>query len=384
MGLDQIKPKTAARNAEATEKPSHAHMAPEEIWQNIINLRQIEGFQHEFSNDPSYLAQQHVPETLNYEIEKNFKKTRDAILLDVESKRGAELVEFCRQTMADKSQYNLALADQLEFLKRMFTAFPYELPQLIKTENDKKIIQRNVDSTLGTIVREKIGSYFLHLAADSLQTKMQKLVQTPESEQYSLSQQNEMFELSKGRFAKLSREAGMPLLLAEDGSVVSLWKERFPDTPTEDWAFYETAFSPDIRGAVQRETSVDLSHLSVREQLYFFRFAYNVDANYGEKLNAFAREFGDNGLKTFLVSSDDPALREKVFEFAGSVPKEEAQKVFEAYGKLVTGIDSMGDYLREQFGHEGGDVAQKVVERMLGRARAGLTHPHNPQHLRQF
>jgi len=61
MGLDQIKPKTAARNAEATEKPSHAHMAPEEIWQNIINLWQIEGFQHEFSNDPSYLAQQHVP-----------------------------------------------------------------------------------------------------------------------------------------------------------------------------------------------------------------------------------------------------------------------------------------------------------------------------------
>src|SRR3989338_1958067 len=152
MGLDQIKPKTAARKAEAKEKPSHAHMAPEEIWQNIINLRQIEGFQHEFSNDPSYLAQQHVPETLNYEIEKNFIKTRDAILLDVESKRGAELVEFCRQTMADKSQYNLALADQLEFLKRMFTAFPYELPQLIKTENDKKIIQRNVETTLGSVL----------------------------------------------------------------------------------------------------------------------------------------------------------------------------------------------------------------------------------------
>jgi len=139
---------------------------------------------------------------------------------------------------------------------------------------------------------------------------------------------------------------------------------------------YEYMLSKPIRSIIKEDFGADITHLSLREQFRFLNFLKTVDFKQANNVQEFTKSFGDDGLRTFLVTADDEQLRSNVFEFAESTPKEEARKVFEAYGKLVSGIDSVGDYLREQFGHTGGEATKEVVERMLGRARGLLAHAY--------
>lgn len=139
---------------------------------------------------------------------------------------------------------------------------------------------------------------------------------------------------------------------------------------------YAYMLSRPIRGIVKEDFGADITHLSLREQFRFLNYLKSVDLKNAQNVQQFTKSFGDDGLRTFLVTANDSALRDEVFEFAQSVPKEQAEGVFAAYGKLVSGIDGIGEYLREAFGREGADVEQQVVERLLTRARGVLAKSH--------
>ncbi len=149
-------------------------------------------------------------------------------------------------------------------------------------------------------------------------------------------------------------------------------KDNANGNQNDDALAEQVYFSELIRNQVGREFGVSLKDLSIREQFYLFEVVRGKTVGDIAPIMEFSREYGANGLRTFLVTAGDEQLRDKVFAFAKEVPEEEARKVFEAYGKLVGSIDSVGDYLRDAFGHTGEKATQEVTNRMLERGRSIL------------
>jgi len=159
-----------------------------------------------------------------------------------------------------------------------------------------------------------------------------------------------------------------------DSADVSLPTDAIQAEELHDHAYM---LSKPVRLRIKEDFGAEITHLSLREQFRFLNYLKSVDLNNAQNVQEFTKSFGDDGLRTFLVTSSDEPLRKQVFDFAQSVPKkEQADAVFAAYGELVSGIDSMGDYLREAFGVESSEVAESVVAKQLDRARNLLAQAH--------
>ncbi len=154
-----------------------------------------------------------------------------------------------------------------------------------------------------------------------------------------------------------------------------------PDNGVDKKAIFDEAtlqlyFSDPIRKAVEEDLGFSLGELSLREQWHYFAALHGKTVTESGVVNNFARSFGVDGLRTFLVTANDENLREAVFTLAKDVPEIDAKKVFEAYGKLIAGIDTMGEYLQRSFGVSGKDAVQNIVSRRLDKARDLLRKAH--------
>jgi hypothetical protein len=158
-----------------------------------------------------------------------------------------------------------------------------------------------------------------------------------------------------------------------------------PSLKQEQIDDYVMLLSYPVRNLVETDIGMPLAELSIREQLALLEYAKQVTIPYFETLQHFAHDFGSNGLRTFLVTAEDPVLRDNVTDFAMSVSLEDAQKIFTTYGKLIASIDTMGAQLRGLFGARGEKGVQETVSKMLDRARTLLVTAHeyrdNPEGL---
>jgi predicted transcriptional regulator YdeE len=153
------------------------------------------------------------------------------------------------------------------------------------------------------------------------------------------------------------------------------FSSEFADDPAL-LADYTTLMHSRFRAIIEEDLGFRLRDLSIREQLYFLKYAKETPRLGLDPLRQLARSHGTSSLRTFLVTAGDESLRDRVFEFSNSVPAEEAQKVFDAYGKLVESIDGVGDYLRQQFKGEHVTAIEMIVEKQLNRARNLLSEAH--------
>jgi hypothetical protein len=132
---------------------------------------------------------------------------------------------------------------------------------------------------------------------------------------------------------------------------------------------YVTLMHSRFRAIIEEDLGFRLRDLTIREQLYFLKYAKETPRFGMDPLRNFIDTHGVAGLRTFLVTADDAALRGKVFEFAGSVRKENAQQIFGAYGDIVGTIDNMDLLLRDMFGERGQKSAETLIQKMLDRAK---------------
>lgn len=175
-------------------------------------------------------------------------------------------------------------------------------------------------------------------------------------------------KLSSGALFK--KELVPEMLLTPQEAVQFTDQEK--DAYVTDYVFLQEA---PMRAQLEKDFRVKITDLTVKEQSHFLAFLRNRTLAEAKDLEKFARKFGLDGLRTFLVTADQPELREKVFEFSRSVPKDIAEAVFTAYSQLIGSIDGIGSYLGEAFGYGGLEsevVINEITKRLLDRARGVL------------
>jgi len=248
---------------------------------------------------------------------------------------------------------------------------------------------RTMRSCLEDAVNRQKGNYILNIYSRSLLEQMEppkaqtldEMTSPYTEDGWSLSQsqikQEEVDDDEPGR----NITAEEILLPSERHALVP----EVVDQYLADYRFYTSRW---VQPKLTSDFGTSFSELIPRERFYFLKFLRENDMHAVARLQSFSKQHGADGLRTFLVTAGDPLLREQVFEFAQSVPEADARNVFTAYGKLVGSIDSVGDYLREQFGHNEDSATDAVVEQLLKRARKVLenatSHGNDPDMLRKI
>jgi len=125
------------------------------------------------------------------------------------------------------------------------------------------------------------------------------------------------------------------------------------------------------------ELSKMLRDRPVFEQTSIAQAAYLLEKDKQTgRFDEFVEKYGEAGARTFLVTAHNERLREQVFEFAESVPEENAQTVFQAYGRVIDTVDALDAYLQNQFGSENKSAVSEISSRVLARASNILASAH--------
>lgn len=130
---------------------------------------------------------------------------------------------------------------------------------------------------------------------------------------------------------------------------------------------------PNLREEVEKMMGVDLTELSLREQIEVFKYLNSSTPEEAEAVFAHAREYGIPYLQTFLVAETQPEAVKTIQEIAGG-DKEKARQIFERFGEIVKDAqDNVTNILREKL--QNPDSATIEMERELRNellSRAGM------------
>ncbi len=205
---------------------------------------------------------------------------------------------------------------------------------------------------------------------------------TPEMRHYfRLQHEVRAHFFDESEWDKKQRETGSYTNKPREDRVLAIdnvfFSEGISKSAKEEEVFAQQLFfSKAIRSEFEKDFGLSLDSLSLREQFHFQRLVRERTLGDIQPIKDFTHNFGTNGLRTFLVTAGDEALRDKVFGFSQTVSREDAKRVFEAYGQLVGAIDSTGDYLREQFGVESSAAVESIIGKQLNRAKKLLEQAH--------
>lgn len=151
-----------------------------------------------------------------------------------------------------------------------------------------------------------------------------------------------------------------------------------PERTREYWSLMR----PSIREVVEQDFSLRLSDFNPWVQRSFLAFLNRYpmkrksvlqrereapsaeDPAYRrmEKVQVFLKQFGGDGLKTFLATEDDLLFSEEIFAL-GEKFGDAAKPLFGEYAAIVETAQRAGDYLREQFGHSA--TAEPIIESFI-------------------
>ena len=104
-----------------------------------------------------------------------------------------------------------------------------------------------------------------------------------------------------------------------------------------------------MRKKIEDDFGLDLSEYDLWTQRVFLEFLETRDIGNVEKLQAFVKDFGGVGLKTFLSLEYGKELGDDIIALGEKLPKEEATKIFAKYGELVDAASEAEASLREHF-----------------------------------
>lgn len=90
-----------------------------------------------------------------------------------------------------------------------------------------------------------------------------------------------------------------------------------------------------VRNIVEREFNIELSDLSLKEQFYFLQFIKNKEASEIEPVKEFVKQYGVDGLRTFVSLDYGKEVGSKILEIGKELEKEDVKEIFAEYSQIT-------------------------------------------------
>lgn len=120
-----------------------------------------------------------------------------------------------------------------------------------------------------------------------------------------------------------------------------------------------------------KKSRVQFNNLSFREQAWFMRFALKAGAEEQDKAFALVREYGENGLKTFISLELDADSSDKIFAVAEKYEGVGAKEIFRKYAEIAAAAEKVEIEVSNFFVESGRaeEVSgQRVTQEIMKRA----------------
>lgn len=130
---------------------------------------------------------------------------------------------------------------------------------------------------------------------------------------------------------------------------------------------YRQLMSSGMRKKIEDGFGIDLAEHSFWVQRNFLSYIERVETIEIERLQAFVKEYGENGLKAFLALEQDPDAAEKILHITDTADQETAKKLFEKFTEITDQTDNIREYLNQHFDDKTPQVEQ-VISNLLKRA----------------
>ena len=144
---------------------------------------------------------------------------------------------------------------------------------------------------------------------------------------------------------------------AEKERILAEFKEKY-------FEFYDEKFF--------RETGVHFNNFSLKEQGWFLEFARNAPAEKRERAFEFVKEYGENGLRTFLSIDHDRGMGEKILNIGENLRGHGARNIFAKYSELVDASQTAEEFLCKEFGcsnEENAELSRRIRDNLLQKGK---------------
>jgi len=138
---------------------------------------------------------------------------------------------------------------------------------------------------------------------------------------------------------------------------------------------YSYMMRPQMHRLIKEEFGVNITELDIGEQVYFLDFIKSKQAKEVKNIQNFAKEYGKDGLRTFLSLQHGKDLGDSIVSFGNRVESEVASVVFKKYGDIADAAKQVAEYVREEFGQDkkySPHVISQITDKLLRSGRAVL------------
>ncbi len=138
-----------------------------------------------------------------------------------------------------------------------------------------------------------------------------------------------------------------------------LKKEGLINSP-ENLALFKISSSLEFREYIKEMLDIDLSKMSLENQLHFLGFIQNKTEKKLQVLNEFINRSTRqtetekyNKMKTFLsLEQGGQEMGDKILKIGQKLPEEPAKKLFEKYGEIIDNVNKITEFTKNNFSHE--------------------------------
>ncbi|PSO45669.1 MAG: hypothetical protein BRC22_00655, partial [Parcubacteria group bacterium QH_9_35_7] len=136
---------------------------------------------------------------------------------------------------------------------------------------------------------------------------------------------------------------------------------------------YEFLVRLGIRQKLEDDFNLDIAELNLWTQRNFLQYLERCNVEETQRLQGFVKEYGKEGLETFLSIDLDSKAVEKIFNIDEAYNKETAQDIFSKYSSVINKIEESEQELIEFFSDkkEYDDIDKtKLTKELLKRAHS--------------
>jgi hypothetical protein len=154
--------------------------------------------------------------------------------------------------------------------------------------------------------------------------------------------------------------------------------EKGDDEKTEiqDLLEYSIFLNDKVRNVFKKEFNVSLADLSIPEQFAMIGYIKNSTNESIANKKEFAKQYGVNGLRTFLsIEQGGKEMGDKIINLGEKLPEETAKKVFTKYGEIIDSVNKAEEEVKKLYEKESvpNEVFISVKESLLKKGAELLT-----------
>ncbi|MEI6238700.1 MAG: hypothetical protein WCP15_04170, partial [bacterium] len=217
----------------------------------------------------------------------------------------------------------------MDFLGRLFN--------LGQGEGFWSRVGRKIADVLPIVLSNDGGSYLLQIKARELLENINKAFRN--MGYIYTEEDNTTFEISKNIKARHDSHGRLIIIDGSDPSVSKSITDILPGNNMQEKMSlardYSYMMRPQMRRLIAKEFGVKLTELGLSEQVYFLDFIKSKPSKEVKDIQNFAKEYGKDGLRTFLSLQHGKDFGNKIVRFGNETEPTTVHTVFKKYGELV-------------------------------------------------